>query len=234
MFGISLTTFGLLILWALFTLLVLRMQTPLAKNLRPRLFTFWGFFLVGCGFFFQSWIKFDFMDYLNLTPAFMNQIFAGGIVIELIKLLGVDWISKLLHIFHMFTAFNGWQIEFIPTLGFWIRLCTLLPLFPFVLSIFGILVGSSYRGSSVARGIGGILIISGSISALALLLALPGLDSLGIRGNFPWTFLATILGSRMGNGPWFCILGLLLIILGGFIEVKDMPSTSATNADNLT
>jgi len=230
MLGLSFITIILLILWGAFLLLALRLDTPLAQGLRPRLITLLGFFLVGGTFFFQPWVKFDFLGYINPTPEFLRQLFAGDLINKLIELLGVGWISKLLHVFHMFTSFNGWQIEFIPTLGIWIRFCTLLPLFPFALSIIGILIGSAHRGSLVAHLIGWVLLISGLVSATLLLLALPELDALGIRGHFQWALLATILGTRMGNGPWLCLVGLLLISLGGLVELKDNPTVELSTS----
>jgi hypothetical protein len=231
MFELRFITIFLLIIWVVFFFLARKLDTPLMQGFRPRLVTLLGFFLVGTGFFFQPWIKFEFLDYINPTPEFLRQFFSGDLLNKIIQLIGVGWINKLLNLFHMFTRFNGWQIELIPTLSIWIRLCTLLPLFPFAISLLGILIGSAYRGSLAARAFGGIMIISGFISAVALLWALPGLDALGIQGNFQWALLATILGTRMGNGPWFCIIGLLLIIIGGLIELKDVPSAGNAEPD---
>jgi hypothetical protein len=221
MFGLKLFTIFSLLLWGLFLLIAVRVDTPLSRGFRIRIVSLLGFVLVGCGFFFQPWIKLSFLDYLDLTPKFLNQFFSGGILEKLIDLVGVHWLSKLVEVFHKLTIFNGWQIEFIPTFNIWIRLSTLLPLIPFFISLPGIIIGSAYRGSPMAKFFGGSQAALSLISAFALLFALPRIDSLGIQNNFQWALLSTILGAHMGNGPWFCLIGLLLLIAGGLIELGD-------------
>lgn len=219
MFTLNLTTIAFLLLWVILLLLAIKLDTPMAKAFRKRLVLLLGFTLLGCGFFFQPWIKFEFLEYILPTPELLGVVFSGGALTKLVHILGATWMSKILHVFHMFTRLNGWQIEFIPTLGIWLRIRTLLPLFPFVISLPAVLIGTSLPGCKLSRVLGWVLIVSSLITGLLLLTALPGLDCLGIQDEFQWEVFATLLGTRLGNGPWLCIFGLLLIAAGGVIEL---------------
>lgn len=61
------------------------------------------------------------------------------------------------------------------------------------------------------------------LSVLSLLFVLPRLDAAGSESSFQFSLLATILGVKMGNGPWVCIIGMLLLAVGRVIELGDQP-----------
>lgn len=232
MFGLSLVTFLLLIGWAGCAILVLRLDTPMAQASKPRLITLLGIVLIVGAFFFQPWIKFSFLDYLVPTPEFIKRIAPSEVVAILVEKLGMEWLGKLIHIFKMFTKFNGWQIELIPTLGVSTRIITVFPPILAVATILTLPVCATFRGRFVSKTIGLFMLIFSIINAVLLLSALPDLDALGIQGNFQWNLFATILGAHIGNGPWFCLLGLMLLGLGGLIELVDTPSDEQDNPES--
>ena len=122
---------------------------------------------------------------------YAERIKVAGILVFLINRLGVDWLTRMIKIFS-FLSLNGWQMQLIPTYGCWTRLWTVIPLLPAALALVWTPVGATYRGSRVGCFVGRALTVVSLLSALLLLLALPSLDSLGIRGSFQWALLSAL------------------------------------------
>jgi hypothetical protein len=231
MFDLSFATIGLLSAWILLLLVVLRLNTAIAEGLRPRMITLLGAVLLASGFFFQPWIEFDFLSYINPTPEFIRQLIPVELLPLLVERYGVEWLSRSLRILTILTQLNGWQIELIPTLSLWTRFWSLLPLFSLALAIASTIFGSTFRGGWFPRAMGTVMVLLGVVNSGFLLLDLAAIDNLGIYGDFRWKLLAAILGARLGNGPWFCILGLLSTAVGGLVEIVDR-SPSRVNLES--
>jgi hypothetical protein len=231
MFGLRLMTIVLLLFWGFFVLIVLRLETPMAQAVRPRLLVLLGAILTIAAFFFQPWIEFGFLDYILPTPEFVKTLAAPEVVIVFVERIGMEWFSKLIYIFNIFTEFNGWQIELIPTFGWGTRLVTIFPVLLAVAAILALPVCATFRGQFLPKTLGLLLLVSCTLNAVLLLIVLPNLDALGIQGNFQWNLFATILGAHISSGPWFCMLGLMLLGLGGVIEIVDSPSGEKDNSE---
>jgi hypothetical protein len=222
MFGLSVITMILLIVWGGITIGVTRLDTQIARGLRIRWLTsMLGAVVIIGAFFFQPWIRLDFVEYIDPTPEFLEQLIPKELTLFLARHIGVQWISKFVQVFLFFTRLNGWKIQLLPTIGLFTRAATLLPLLPLALGLLTVFIGSMYRGKFLAKILGYSLIGLSLLSLILLLIVLPDLDALGIRDQFHWSLFAAILGVRLGNGPWLCIVGLLLLCLGGVVEIVD-------------
>ncbi len=226
MFDLSLLLLGLLLVWLALLGTALKLKTPIAQTLRPRMVTLLGAVLVGGGYFFQPWIELDFISYFNPTPEFIHQLFPREIATMLVERFGVSWLHRALQLFNIFTSLNGWQIQLLPTYDWLTRGWAFLPLFCLLLALLTVLIGLTVPGNFLARGAGMALIFVSVLDALGLLLSLPAIDALGIHNNFQIGLLATLLGVHLGNGPWICVFGLLVLSVGGAVEIIEQRSSS--------
>ncbi len=223
MFGFRLITLALIVLWGL-AFAILKFVRPAAQGAHLRMATLLGMLLTFLAFFFEFWIELDFFGYINPTPELLRKLIPEGLVSRLVRSLGTNWLGSLLDWLDVFTSFNGLTIHFIPTLGWGTWLITWLPLVPLGISIPVLVAGLMARGSGFARAGGWVLLVTSIISAVSLLFVLPHLDAAGTEFNFQLALLATILGAKMGNGPWICLAGLVLLAVGGVIEINDQSS----------
>ena len=221
MFGLSLITLLFLVCMGLVVFVVMRLQTPTALDLQPRLGTVAGIVLVFTAVWFQPWIELDFLAYVDPTPDAVQEFIPGDLIPMLLEQFDGGKSMQILRIFGNMTSFNGWQVQMIPSLGGWTHLWLFFPSIPFVVALATLPLGLAYHGSSIARAAGGALASLASWSALALFMSLPDLDALGIYGSLQWNLLQALLGVRLGNGPWLCILGLLFLTIGGIVEMTD-------------
>jgi len=233
MMGLSITMIFLLLLWGVVALGVARLDTPLACAFRPRLILLLGSVLTIGAFFFLRWIELDFIGYFNIDLDFLTLFVSPRVLHFISQKLGMidfdlRWLSKILHLLHNFTYFNGVTLQLVPTYGVGEHAATMLPPLVGILGAILILPAASYPGTLPVRVLGGILALISAISLIALLLVLPDLDSLGIHGDFRWMLMVTILGARLRSGPWYTMIGLLLLMAGGLIEVF---STAARRSD---
>ena len=130
---------------------------------------------------------------------------------------GASWVAKFIEVFESFTKLNGLKIQLIPTYDLGIRV---VMIFPFLLAILGLmltLLGVFLKIGSSLKMVFIMFSASCAMAFFALLLSLPRMDALGIQNEFRWMLLGTILGAQLGVGPWFTLIGLVLLTIGGLI-----------------
>ncbi len=231
MFGFRIITLFVVFVWFI-GFLILKKSIPFEQRSLSRMITLLGILLTFLGFFFEHWIELDFLGYIDPTPELIRDIVPSEIVIAIVKRIGSEWIGSILDIFDTFTSFNGVTIHLIPTLFGWIWLATWTPLIPLSFSILVPAIGLKSPASGFAKVGGWILLATSLLSVLSLLFVLPRLDAAGSESSFQFSLLATILGVKMGNGPWVSIIGMLLLAVGRVIELGDQPVQTDLYFDN--
>lgn len=225
MFGLRLITLIVLLIWAFGAYGLTRLDTPVAKGLRVRWPTTLGLVLLVCGFFFQPWVKFGFSDYFIPTPDILGQVIPKEFAYFLAEKIGSDWVDKVVHVAGFDPRLYGWQIQVVPTLTPCDRIVSLLPLAVIFLSAPLAFLGSAQRGGMLPRGLGWVVMAAALPAAACILFDIPNLDQLGVPGHFEWGLAIVMSGAHMGNGPWVCIFGMLLLAYGGLVEQFDKPDS---------
>ncbi len=229
MFGFHLVTIVLIVVW-IFIFVIWKFLRQSNPSVRFGSITLLGMFLTFSAFFFEPWIVFDFASYLDPTPALLRVLIPGDLVVFLIQRFGIEWMGTLVKWFERLTRLNGVGIHLIPTLGMGTWFITWMPLIPLFISPIVFVLGLFAPSTKFARIGGWILLCFSSFTALTLLLLLPHLDTVGAESNFQLSLLATLLGAHLGIGPWICITGLLLLGVGGLIEI--INQTGASQAED--
>ncbi len=228
MFGISLFVIGSWVIWIVLCVLSFLLDTPVAMGLRKRLLLLLGSFLIIGGTFFQPWVEFGFLYYINPVQGWLENLIPPDVLSILAAKLGVFW-EYIYSILSHLIAPNGLEICLVPSLGWMIRLTFVPILFTAFLALLDVIIGSSIQDWFAKRIVSYIFIIISLLSFFILLVRLPQIDTLGIHKNIEWTLLTTLLGTHLGNGPWFVLCGLLLIVIGGFIELNDETIDDSNN-----
>lgn len=219
MFGISIPLFLILLAWGLLLLAIHRSGSSYAAAFKPRMLTVLGALLVGGGFLFQPWLKISFLSYWSRIPDIFEKYIPIKVASWLTSLFGQAGASHFLDLFDKFTNLKGWQVALLPTYSAWIHG---LMVFPLVLALVALMwapLGAGSPGSGAGKVIGGLTICLALATSVAIILSIPDLDSAGVKDQFQWALVATLLGVRLGNGPWYVILGLLFLAGGGAVEL---------------
>ena len=224
MFLRGIVFWGLVITWAVIAFVLWRMDTPLARVLKLRAFTALGVILILGAFLFQPWVRLDFIGYIDPTPEFLRSLGSGRVIQRVLGELDDSLLPHVFGVLERMTHLNGWQMELVPTYNLWVRLATLFPLLPALVAAFGVPVSMLFRGGLLSKALGYSMIGLSLIGLPVLFMALPAIDALGVQDDFRWMLLATLLGSRLGSGPWFTLLGLGMLCIGGVVEIKDAPA----------
>lgn len=216
--------FLLIAVWLVIALAVLRSDTPLAAVSRPRLLPLLGLALIVGSFFFQEWVRFDFIQYLELGLGDLLRDLAP----DAIGLLGSAESSRLLGVLLGKATLTGWQLTvFAPFWGFWTQAAIVFPTLLAVATLAWLPLGATYSGGRLCKLVG-ILLTALSLAALVgLAAAIPAVDALGMKDQFHWAILTVLLGVRLEMGPWLTMLGLALLFVGGLIEVGSSAATKA-------
>lgn len=200
--------------WLLVAVAVIRSDTPLAIAFKSRLIALFGVLLILGSFFFQDWLRFDFIQYLragwdpvrNLAPA------AAG-------LFGLESLTPLLRAILGAASLNGWQLALAPFFSLGTRAALVLPALLALAAFVWLPFGASYSGRLPCKVVGTVLAIVSALALMGLAIAIPQIDALGVHDQIQWAMLAVLLGIRMEMGPWLTMIGLALLFVGGLVEI---------------
>lgn len=208
----------LIILWVGLTTLDFKSNGTLAIGFRPRLVTLLAVILILGSYFFQDWLRFSFIEYFRAGRGPLV-----GIAPDLLEQLGLEGLAPVLRVLLGATGLNGWQLMLVPFYGIGTRLATLIPVGIAVLSLCWLPWGTSRAGGRLCKLVGSMMLASALIALVALAVSLPDLDALSVYGHqqFEWAVLATLLGPKLGLGPWITLIGLALLCVGGLVEIAD-------------
>ncbi|MBN1874685.1 MAG: hypothetical protein JXA33_10680 [Anaerolineae bacterium] len=221
MFEIGFLSIILLLLWFVVFVIVMRLPQDWAAALRLRLVTLLGCVVALGAYFSQAWIEFNPIEYI--TPSDVLDCIPEDLLAFIVEKMGSEQGAKILRILADFMQLNGWQTQVIPTYSIATRVCTLFaPVLAFA-ALLWIPFGVWLRGKKLTAMVGGLMIFLNGVGSILLLLVLPDLDALGMAGDFHGMLLATLVGAHLGNGPWWAIIGMLLIAVGGVVEIMDHP-----------
>ena len=218
MFGII-----LIICWIASIILAFLSDTSLARNLRTRLITVTGIIAILGGFISLPWVQFDFIAYFDESVL--------SIIVENIGLLGnifnIESITDILDKILNGAFLNGVFILGSPFLSLLDHISILIPpilaaftciLLPFIIN---------FHGSIFNKIIGVFLSGSAFLGIVMLITTFKHIDNLGTTHHIEWSLLAAILGIHIGMGPFITLLGLLLLFIGGLIEIwsEEQPTS---------
>jgi hypothetical protein len=217
MLEISLPLFVLVTAWGVVMWLTKRKRrlAGLDTVLYPWQIALLGLSLIVVAYFFQPWVKLDFILYLDPTSGFLAGLLPPDAMASLVNRIGLGWAAQLFHLLATITVFNGWQLQLIPTLSIPTRLWTVIPMLVAGMGVLITIVGTVWRNSIVSCILWTVLIVASVLSAIGLLASLQNISSLDVSGQFGWTLLVSILGVQIGNGPWYTLVGLLCMALSG-------------------
>ena len=219
MFGLSIPLFLIILAWALLLLAIHRSGSSYAAAYKPRMVTVLGAVLVWGGFLFQPWLKISFLSYWTKIPDIFEKYIPIKVASWLTSLFGQAGASHFLDLFDKFTNLKGWQVALLPSYSTWIHVLILFPLLVALIALLWSPFGARYPGGITGKVIGGVTICLVIVTVVAIVLSIPELDTAGVGDRFQWALVATLLGVRLGNGPWYVILGLLFLAWGGAIEL---------------
>jgi hypothetical protein len=193
---------------------VMRAATPMAVALKPRTITLIGIALILGSFFFQDWLRFDFIQYLRVGWDPVRDLAP-----EAAGLFGLESLTPLLRIVLGAATLNGWQLALVPFLSLGTRAALLLPPLIALAALVWLPFGASYSGSLPCKIVGVLLAVVSMTALVGLTVAIPQVDALGVHDQIHWAMLAVLLGVRMELGPWLTLLGLGLLFVGGMVEI---------------
>lgn len=212
------TLWLLIILWLCLAIIVFRIDGALATGFRPRLITLLAAILILGSYFFQDWLRFSFIEYFRAGRGPLI-----GLAPDVLERLGLKGLSPLLRVILGTTGLKGWQLMLVPFYGMGTRLATIVPLAIAILSLCWLPWGTSQAGSRLCKVAGTLMLSTGLVALIALAVSLPDLDAMGVYGHtqVDWALLTTLLGPKLGLGPWLTLLGLTLLCIGGLVEIGD-------------
>ncbi len=217
------------VIWIALAVMALASDTRFAVGLRPRLLTLLGVALI-LGGFFQPWLNLDFLRYVRLGPDVLTAFLP-----EVLQQIGPEPVAKVLFLLERVTHLNGWQMQLVPFYNVPTRLAAVAPLLLAMAALVWTPWGASLAGSRACKAVGGILTCLSLALLVALTAAAPILDALGQPQQLEWSLLTVLLGVRVGNGVWLTLVGLLLLAIGGVVEVVDQgPGAAATSLPEAT
>ncbi len=216
--------FLLIAAWLVIALAVFRSNSPLAVASRPRLLPLLGVVLVVGSFIFQEWVRFDFIQYLQLGLGDLLRDFAP----DAIGLLGSAESSRLLGVLLGKATLTGWQLTvFAPFWGFWTQAAIVFPTLLAVATLAWLPLGATYSGGRLCKLVGILLAALSLAGLVGLAGAIPAVDALGMHDRFHWAILTVLLGVKLEMGPWLTMLGLTLLFAGGLIEIGSSAAGKA-------
>ncbi len=154
------------------------------------------------------------MRYLDLGPDLIADILP-----EAIQRLAPESLAKVWRLVEEFSQLKAWQLQMIPFYRLGTRLAVILPTLLALLALFWLPFGVVMGGRRISKAIGAVLCGLSLWALIILLGALPELDALGASTQREWSFVVVLLGVRLGNGVWFTVVGLLLLVAGGIVEI---------------
>lgn len=208
----------LIILWLGLAILVFKSNGTLAVGLRPRLIVLLAVILILGSYFFQDWLRFSFIEYFRAGRGPLI-----GLAPDVLEQLGLEGLTPVLRVLLGATGLKGWQLMLVPFYGVGTRLATLIPVGVAILSLCWLPWGTSRAGGRLCKLVGTVMLASALVALIALALSLPDLDAVSVYGHqqFDWALLATLLGPKLGLGPWITLIGLALLCVGGLVEIGD-------------
>lgn len=206
--------FLLIAVWLVITLAVFRSGTPLAVASRPRLLLLLGVALIIGSFFFQEWVRFDFIQYLRVGWDPMRDLAP-----EVAGLFGMESLTPFLRVLLGAASLNGWQLALVPFFGLGTRAALVFPSLIALAALVWLPFGASYSGSLPCKVVGILLAVVSSLALVGLAMAIPHVDALGVHDQIHWALLAALMGVRMEMGPWLTMIGLGLLFVGGLVEI---------------
>jgi len=225
-------TFLFFMVWSGLGIVGLRSRRIGVTLIRLRWLTVLGAGLVIFAFFFEPWIKLDFISYLIDIPEVAREAVPGALEL-LVRLLGWDVTAKFLHFLSLFGSLNGWQIHLIPTYSFGLRLACFTPLLVAGTFLLWVPISLTALGKLLSSRVGYFQMFVSFIVMLALLTSLPELDAIGSSSNFQWVLFTGLIGAHVGRGPWLTELGLLVLFFGGWLELAGYTSVISLETDQL-
>lgn len=209
---------------------VMRAATPMAVALKPRTITLIGIALILGSFFFQDWLRFDFIQYLRVGWDPVRDLAP-----EAAGLFGLESLTPLLRIVLGAATLNGWQLALVPFFSLGTRAALLFPPVIALAALVWLPFGASYSGSLACKIVGVLLAVASLAALVGLTVAIPQVDALGVHDQINWALLAVLLGIRMELGPWLTMLGLGLLFVGGMVEIMaDSPASRQDRSQELT
>ena len=123
---------------------------------------------------------------------------------------------------------NGVFILGSPFLSLGAHIAILVPPVLAVLACLAFPFIVSFPGSIFNKIMGALLSGSAFLSVIMLVIIFNHIDDLGTTHHIGWSILAVLLGVHIGIGPFVTLLGLMLLFIGGLVEVlsKDQPSSN--------
>lgn len=208
----------LVLLWLCLTIIVFRFDGALAAGFRPRLMTLLAAILILGSYFFQDWLQFSFIEYFRAGRGPLV-----GLAPDVLEQLGLGGLAPLLRVILGATGLKGWQLMPIPSYGMGTRLATIIPLVIAILSLCWLPWGTSRAGGRLCKVVGTLMLLTGLVALIALAVSLPDLDAMGVYGHnqIDWALPTTLLGPKLGLGPWLTLVGLALLCVGGLVEIGD-------------
>jgi hypothetical protein len=199
---------------AIVIVVVLRASTPLANAFKPRLITLLGIVLILGSFFFQDWVRFDFIQYLRVGWDPLRELAP-----EAAGLFGMENFTPLLRVLLGAASLNGLQLALVPFFGLGTRAALVFPSLIALAALVWLPFGTSYSGSLPCKVVGVLLAVVSILALIGLAMAIPQVDALGVDDQIHWAILAVLLGVRMEMGPWLTMVGLSLLFVGGIVEI---------------
>ncbi len=126
---------------AIVIVVVLRASTPLANAFKPRLITLLGIVLILGSFFFQDWVRFDFIQYLRVGWDPLRELAP-----EAAGLFGMENFTPLLRVLLGAASLNGLQLALVPFFGLGTRAALVFPSLIALAALVWLPFGTSYSG----------------------------------------------------------------------------------------
>jgi hypothetical protein len=212
----------------------LKLQAGEPGGMATRLPAIIGACMVLFSFAFLPWAKFSPGSYvLDLTPELLGDYVPKALT-GILKLLGQQGLAKGVSLLESLVGIPAW----ILLLGVWPMALFVSPSYwPMTLALTLVpLVGVATIvwlaatllftiGSDARRKAGRVQAIAAAVSGLLLLAQMPVIDALGSAGTLVPRFLLTLGGARMSSNVWMAWWGLVLIAIGGLLEMMAHPGS---------
>lgn len=218
MFDISIVTIVFIIIWILLYILVSKSNSVFASNLLNRLPSFLGSGLCISSFFFHPWIKINILSYFVNDMTLAEIITELGIPDVLNLITKSETFSNIILVLENFTEIKGPYILLLPGINSIFKIIVIVSVINAFFIFIWTFIGSLIQNKSVEKFTKYVSLIISSLSLLCIVYYLPILDSLGMK--FLYSFIPLLLGTTLGNGIWFFICGIILILIGKLIETQ--------------
>ena len=227
MFEISLPCMGIFLIWLVIFSLLFRMKHPSSflDALRRRSGTLLAALMIFASFFFQSWVEMRFANYFMDLPNTLNDDVIRGIIRTILEHLKIGWLAPFIHTL-VGIELTGWHISLMLWLG-WRLVWVIAPLGIALAALLFLLPSCKWRGEKWIRYLGIAQVVLSLVAMAGLLASLPAIAHLGANVSFEGNMLSDLLAPGLATGPWFTLLGLLMIGVGGLINYFDEKSVQS-------